>query len=311
MKELVVTLHHIDAVEAYIKSGVDAIVVGAKGLASRLPVLVDVKTLSDLVTKVNKQMKIYVEINQFIHEDRLDVLQTYLKDIHTLEIDAILFQDFAVVQTLKELGSTIHCHYQPETLNTNYATMNVLKHYGISRFSIARELSKEEMVDIAKYADVETELQCHGVMYVAHSRRKLLSNYLDFEGLKDLDISIHGELRIQADNQTQREYVFEDEAGTHILTEDIFCLYEQLAYFLASDIKAFRIDTLYAYDLNIIQAYKQLITTYNESPEQYQIVKETLRPLFNNPLFFEGFVNDGTVYTIEKVREREEDEKRK
>lgn len=310
MKELIVTLHHLNATSEYISSGVDAIVVGNEAFSSRLPISVSLIELQELLALINKRMKVYVEINHFIHEDAVASLREYLTQLNQLDIDAVIFQDFAVVQILKELNSSIDCHYNPETLNTNYATMNFLKQYGLSRFTIARELSKEEMVSIAMQAQVETEIQIHGVMYVAHSKRELLSNYLDFEGIDTIDKSIHGGLTIRADNQEKKEHIFEDQAGTHILTEDIFCTFEAFEVFLASPINAFRIDTLFAYRLDIIQAYRSLMDAYEQSVEHYNTVKKQLRPTFNDPLFYEGFINDETVYTIEKVREREEDEKR-
>ena len=52
---------------------------------------------------------------------------------------------------------------------------------GASRAVLAKELSLEEMINIKKNANVEIEVQVHGMTCMFQSKRMLLGNYYTFQ----------------------------------------------------------------------------------------------------------------------------------
>ena len=74
------------------------------------------------------------------HNDRLDALDSYLKEMQRIGVDALIFGDPAVVMAVRELGITIPLHWNPETIATNWFQVNYWGERGSKRAVLAREL---------------------------------------------------------------------------------------------------------------------------------------------------------------------------
>ncbi|MBR7518278.1 U32 family peptidase, partial [Mycobacterium tuberculosis] len=68
-----------------------------------------------------------------------------------------------------------------ETLVTNYFQCNYWGKKGANRAVLARELSLDEIIHIKEHADVEIEVQVHGMTCMFQSKRMLLGNYYTFQ----------------------------------------------------------------------------------------------------------------------------------
>ena len=72
-------------------------------------------------------------------------------------------------------------HWDAETLVTNYFQCNYWGKKGASRAVLARELSLDEIINIKENANVEIEVQVHGMTCMFQSKRMLLGNYYTFQ----------------------------------------------------------------------------------------------------------------------------------
>lgn len=310
--ELVVHLNSRKFINDFIEIGIKNFIVGTKYFSCRQALSLDYQELKDLNEQL-KDKKLWVLVNALIEEHNLDELVDHLAKLDEIKIAGILFQDFSVLQICKENNYNFEMIYSPDTLNTNQATLNYLKTLGINSAFLAREIPLDEKMMIAKNSDLKTMVQVHGVEYMAYSKRKLLSNYFKETGI-DHGVLIDDNLTIQANAVDYRCHIYEDKFGCHVLSEKQLCTLDILSNFSCFDYLYF--ESLFIDDLKVVE----IVSLYQEainsiSKETYgKVSKELISMLHqieNNVEYHHSFMFDATVYKIDDVRKREENERSK
>lgn len=310
--ELVVHLNSRKFINDFIEIGIKNFIVGTKYFSCRQALSLDYQELKDLNEQL-KDKKLWVLVNALIEEHNLDELVDHLAKLDEIKIAGILFQDFSVLQICKENNYNFEMIYSPDTLNTNQATLNYLKTLGINSAFLAREIPLDEKMMIAKNTDLKTMVQVHGVEYMAYSKRKLLSNYFKETGI-DHGVLIDDNLTIQANAVDYRCHIYEDKFGCHVLSEKQLCTLDILSNFSCFDYLYF--ESLFIDDLKVVE----IVSLYQEainsiSKETYgKVSKELISMLHqieNNVEYHHSFMFDATVYKIDDIRKREENERSK
>lgn len=310
--KLVVHLNSRKFINDFIEIGIKNFIVGTKYFSCRQALSLDYQELKDLNEQL-KDKKLWVLVNALIEEHNLDELVDHLAKLDEIKIAGILFQDFSVLQICKENNYNFEMIYSPDTLNTNQATLNYLKTLGINSAFLAREIPLDEKMMIAKNTDLKTMVQVHGVEYMAYSKRKLLSNYFKETGI-DHGVLIDDNLTIQANAVNYRCHIYEDKFGCHVLSEKQLCTLDILSNFSCFDYLYF--ESLFIDDLKVVE----IVSLYQEainsiSKETYgKVSKELISMLHqieNNVEYHHSFMFDATVYKIDDVRKREENERSK
>lgn len=310
--ELVVHLNSRKFINDFIEIGIKNFIVGTKYFSCRQALSLDYQELKDLNEQL-KDKKLWVLVNALIEEHNLDELVDHLAKLDEIKIAGILFQDFSVLQICKENNYNFEMIYSPDTLNTNQATLNYLKTLGINSAFLAREIPLDEKMMIAKNTDLKTMVQVHGVEYMAYSKRKLLSNYFKETGI-DHGVLIDDNLTIQANAVNYRCHIYEDKFGCHVLSEKQLCTLDILSNFSCFDYLYF--ESLFIDDLKVVE----IVSLYQEainsiSKKTYgKVSKElisVLHQIENNVEYHHSFMFDATVYKIDDVRKREENERSK
>lgn len=158
--------------------GADAVYIGG---AFNLRANADNFSLSDIKEGVEYAhkfgKKVYVTVNIAMHNKEVKEVLLYLKDLDKIGVDAIIVSDPAVIKmALNNTNLTIHLSTQASTLNKEAALF--WKNEGVSRIVLARECTKEDIIDIKKNTDIELEVFIHGAMCASYSGRCVLSNFL-------------------------------------------------------------------------------------------------------------------------------------
>lgn len=310
--ELVLSLNSKKFIYDYLDIGVKYFVVGTKYFSCRQAIELDYDELKQLKQVIGKQ-KLWVLVNALIEECYLDDLVNHLEKLNEIGIDGILFQDFGVLQICNEQKYGFEMIYHPDTLNTNQATLNYLKTQGIQSAFLAREIPLEQKSTIAKNVDLKTMIQVHGVEYMAYSKRKLLTNY--FKEIKqEVNTSIKDNLVIQANGVDYGCHIYEDQYGCHILSKQQMCGLDIMSQF--GDFDYLYIESLYIDELKLVEIvnlYQDALISINNG--NYGKVSRELMPqlrqLCPDVEYHHSFMFDATVYKIDDVRKREENERSK
>lgn len=307
MTELLVTPKSVKHIETLIEKGADAFVIGEQKFGLRLAGEFKREALIEAVELIhNHGKKAYVAVNGIFHNYHLNALKAYIDFLHEIKVDRIIFGDPAVVMYVNEQENPIPLNWDAEALVTNYFQCNYWGKKGAQRAQLARELSLDEILNIKQHADVEIEVQVHGMTCMFQSKRMLLGNYFTFQ---ERQMKIHrnkvaNELLLYDEERDNKYPVFEDYNGTHIMSPNDICLIEELDQLLAANIDAFKIDGVLQTEeyINVCtEQYREAIDLFNEDPEAYDDEKfmlvdpiEAIQP--EHRPFDEGFLYKQTVY---------------
>ena len=122
-------------------------------------------------------VKVYVTVNIVFHEDDIDRLVSYLKELERIGVDAIIASDLFIIDLLKENNINLEFHLSTQASVLNKESVNFVKKEGVKRVVLARECSKEDIKDIINTTNIDTEVFIHGAMCMGYSGRCTLSNY--------------------------------------------------------------------------------------------------------------------------------------
>ncbi|MBU3572352.1 U32 family peptidase [Priestia aryabhattai] len=305
--ELLVTPTAVSEIESLLKVGATAIMVGEQRYGLRLA---GEFKREDIVEAVNiahqHNGKVYVAMNGLFHNDKIAELNEYILFLKEASVDAIVFGDPAVLMAVRETAPEMKMHWSTETTGTNWYSCNYWSRKGAKRAVLARELSMDSIIDIKEKAEVEIEVQVHGMTCMFQSKRSLLGNYFEYQG-KVMEIEnrkVEKDMFL-LDNERNNKYpIFEDENGTHIMSPNDMCIIDELSEMIDAEIDVFKIDGVLKspqYILEVTKKYRQAIDLCVDDREEYENVKddlleeiESLQPI-NRPLDT-GFFFKETVY---------------
>ena len=158
--------------------GADAVYIGGE---FNLRANADNFTLEEIQKGVNyahkMHKKVYVTVNIALHNIELLTIENYLKELDKIGVDAIIVSDPTILKLAKQKTNlAIHISTQASTLNKE--TVNFWANEGAERVVLARECTKEDIIDIKNNTNIELEVFIHGAMCASYSGRCVLSNYL-------------------------------------------------------------------------------------------------------------------------------------
>lgn len=122
--------------------------------------------------------KIYVTTNIFAHNDNMDGLEDYLRDLESAGITGIIVADPLIIETCREVAPKIEIHLSTQQSLSNWKAVQYWKEEGLHRVVLARETSAEEIKLMKEKVDIEIESFVHGAMCIAYSGRCVLSNHM-------------------------------------------------------------------------------------------------------------------------------------
>ncbi|MDQ0254287.1 putative protease [Evansella vedderi] len=278
--ELLVTPTSVAHIDDVIDAGATAVIVGEETFGLRLAGEFSRDHIKETVYKAHgKGVKVYVAVNGIFHNDRLSDLPDYLKYLDDIGVDAVVFGDPAVLMVAREFAPNMKLHWNTETTATNWYTANYWGRKGAKRAVLARELNMDAIVEIKENAEVEIEVQVHGMTCMFQSKRTLIGNYMEFQG-KDLKVEGRSKDRtlILHDPERDAKYpIWEDKNGTHIMSPKDICIIDELEEMLDAGIDSFKIDGILKssdYITKITKLYREAIDLYLEDPEAYTDKKD-------------------------------------
>lgn len=291
----IVHLNDVNMIEPLIKHQAAGVIIGTDHYSNGGILNCSIEQIKQITAQVNHRMQVYILVNRLFHQHEISRLKVFLKDLMNSHIDGVVFQDFGVLNIVQDLQASYKMIYAPDTLNTNHQTLNSLSLLGVDMFMLAGQLHYDEVEAIVNHSQKLCIVPVHGVQYISCSRRELLTNY--FSQINTSESSRYQDkIKIKVNNKEEYSYIYEDEAGTHIYTTNELCTLD-----LPMSAEYGYIETLYLdndYILDVIDHYQQ------------GLLEKELKNKYPEHSYDHGFLEDGTVYKIEDVRKREENEKR-
>jgi U32 family peptidase len=157
--------------------GADAVFIGGQNFSLRARAsnftLDDISEATKFAHERNK--KVYVTTNIIPHNEDMNGLLEYLKELETRGVDAIISASpYIIDSALNNTNLEVHLSTQQSATNTN--TVNFWYEKGVKRVVLARELDKYMIEYLIKNTKADIEVFIHGGMCMSYSGRCSLSN---------------------------------------------------------------------------------------------------------------------------------------
>ncbi len=280
--ELLVTPTNVNEIESLSAAGADAFIIGEQKFGLRLAGEFNRNDIREAIKIAHRHgKKVYVAMNAIFHNDKIDDITDYVSFLKEVKPDAVVFGDPAVLMLVREIAPELQLHWNTETTATNWYTCNYWGRKGAKRAVLARELSMDAIVEMKENAEVEIEVQVHGMTCMFQSKRTLLGNYFEYQG-KALEIENRKEQKnmFLHDKERQNKYpIFEDENGTHIMSPNDICIIDELQDMMEAGVDSFKIDGILKtaeYIVEITKLYREAIDVVAENLEEYEEQKDSL-----------------------------------
>ncbi len=180
MSELLAPAGNIEALDAAIGEGADAVYLGLKSFNARLRssnfAWNQFEAAVQSVHRLGK--KIYVTVNTVSEEAETERLYRFLSYLSKVGPDGLIVQDFGVLRMCQEFFPNLELHGSTQMNVESSAGVNLLSKAGLSRVVVARELGLEEIRKIKENTNCELEMFVHGALCVSESGLCLFSSYL-------------------------------------------------------------------------------------------------------------------------------------
>lgn len=161
-----------------IRSGTDAVYLGLNKFNARMKA--DNISLDNIERVVSfahlKNVKVYITLNTLVNDSEMPEVIDMVGKCLTAGVDAFIVQDYGIIGVLKKVYPNIVLHGSTQLGVHNIRGARVAKSLGLSRVVLSREVSKEDIIDIAKNVDIELEVFIHGAMCVCFSGNCYLSS---------------------------------------------------------------------------------------------------------------------------------------
>ncbi|MBE6350559.1 MAG: U32 family peptidase [Spirochaetaceae bacterium] len=180
MAELLAPAGNVEALDAAIGEGADAVYVGLKTFNARLRssnfAWNQFEAAVQSVHRLGK--KIFVTVNTVSEERELERLYRFLAYLDKVGPDGIIVQDFGVVRMVQEFFPNLRIHASTQMNIASARGVNLMSKEGIKRVVLSRELGLEEIRNIRAKTSAELEVFVHGALCVSESGLCLFSSFL-------------------------------------------------------------------------------------------------------------------------------------
>ena len=249
--ELLIPASSLEVLKTAVLYGADAVYIGGEmyGLRAKARNFSREDMEAGIKFAHENGVKVYVTANIVAHNEDLEGIREYFRELKEIGPDALIISDPGVFMIAKEECPDIERHISTQANSTNYATYNFWYAQGASRVVAARELSLKELSEIRANIPENMEIEacthpCRWKYYVMEESRP--GEYLPVE---------------------------ENERGTYIFNSKDLCMIEHIPDLLEAGVDSLKIEgrmKTALYVAAVTRTYRRAIDDYKTSPELFE-----------------------------------------
>ena len=160
-----------EALVAAVQSGADAVYMGFGAFNARR----SARNFSDEEFRAAvsychlRGVKVYLTLNTLVTDRELPLLADAARVASECGVDAILVQDWGVLDTLRSLIPDVPLHASTQMSLHTLSGVQEAARLGMTRAVLARELNRGEIAEICKKSPIEIEAFVHGALCMCYS----------------------------------------------------------------------------------------------------------------------------------------------
>lgn len=178
--EILTPAGNLDSLLAGIHSGADAVYFGYGELnARRNAKNFDEQSLAEASRLCKERgVKMHMTVNTMVYDREYDEVLRTLEIACKYGIDALIVQDLGVAKIVREAAPEMKMHASTQLTVHNVSGAWQAKELGFSRVVLAREMSREEILQVTTQVPVETEVFVHGALCMCVSGQCYMSSVI-------------------------------------------------------------------------------------------------------------------------------------
>ena len=174
--EILAPCGNIEILKAAIQAGCDAVYISGKNFGARkfAPNFTNEEIIEAVRYAHLRCVKVYVTINTIVYDHEFNELDSYLKFLDEILVDAVIVQDLGVVHYIRKNYPNIIIHASTQMNVHNVIGAKKLLELGIKRVVLARETDIDTVKEIIS-TGIEVEVFAHGALCYSYSGQCLMS----------------------------------------------------------------------------------------------------------------------------------------
>lgn len=278
-----------DALVADVESSADAVYLGGKHFNMRMhegDFNFDDAALKKAIDYAHAHdVRLYITLNNLISDEELPALKEYLQYLEEIQPDALLVQDFAVLELVHEMGITIPLHTSVMMNTHNEQAIEKLKEYGITRIVVGREMTLSELALFRARTGIEVEYFMHGDMCISESGQCIHSGVVFGQSGNRGRCLKPCRWAYELIDEESGKRLDENGPGPYKLALKDMCMYRAIPELIQAGVFSFKIEGRMRpapFLRRIVSTYRAAIDAYIADPTGYATDEEGWKQLYEN-----------------------------
>ena len=278
-----------DALVADVESSADAVYLGGKHFNMRMhegDFNFDDAALKKAIDYAHAHdVRLYITLNNLISDEELPALKEYLQYLEEIQPDALLVQDFAVLELVHEMGITIPLHTSVMMNTHNEYAIEKLKEYGITRIVVGREMTLSELALFRARTGIEVEYFMHGDMCISESGQCIHSGVVFGQSGNRGRCLKPCRWAYELIDEESGKRLDENGPGPYKLALKDMCMYRAIPELIQAGVFSFKIEGRMRpapFLRRIVSTYRAAIDAYIADPTGYATDEEGWKQLYEN-----------------------------
>ncbi|MCI6158891.1 MAG: U32 family peptidase [Selenomonadaceae bacterium] len=287
--ELLAPAGNWDTLTAAIDAGADAVYLGGKHFNMRMHEgdfnFTDEQLKDGIAYAHAHGVRLYVTLNNLISEEEIPALREYLRYLNEIRPDAILVQDFAVLELVHEMGIDIPLHTSVMMNTHNEYAIEKLKEYGITRIVVGREMTLSELALFRARTGIEVEYFMHGDMCISESGQCIHSGVLFGQSGNRGRCLKPCRWPYELVDEETGERLDENGPGPYKLALKDMCMYRAIPQLIQAGVYSFKIEGRMRqapFVARLVRTYRKAIDAYIQDPSGYHTDEQGWQSLYKN-----------------------------
>ena len=193
----------------------DALLLGLENFSVLNSITFSLDEIKEIITKYPK-IEVFVKMDKNIFNEEINTVRQILLELEKTSIYGVFFYDLAILELKQELSLSLDLVWSQTHMVTNSHTCEYYYNQGVRYALLSKEITLDEIIDIAKKSSIQTIVEVISLPSVGYSRRKLIHNYY-----KDLNEKGTSMLSILEKITKKRYLVKEEKDGTGFILDEI------------------------------------------------------------------------------------------
>lgn len=178
--ELLSPVGSMESLRAAVNGGCDAVYLGGKQFSARQYAgNFDLQELEQACDYCHlRGVRVYVTVNTLYKDAELRDFLAYIRALYEMGVDALILQDAGAAELIRRNFSDFPLHASTQMTCNSLADVQYWEAQGFEKIVLSRELSLEEIKEIAAHTEAEIETFVHGALCVCYSGQCIMSSML-------------------------------------------------------------------------------------------------------------------------------------